>query len=269
MRYADRPIPVLELPPTALEYRSVPVDRADPRAAEPLVQLSDYGIAGSNYYARTDGGNPPYGRRIAGAIDALLARRSVAERLAAANARLRTLGLELYVVDAYRSPECQRGIWDFFWRKFSAAGYASPDLENQVGRYVSDPRKFDPQDEKSWPLHSTGGAIDATLRPLSASRLLEMGTHIDDASAVSQTSYFELRLASNRLSTAEEAAMRHRRVLFWHMIEAGFTNYSYEYWHYDYGNQMYALLMGQQKDVVPQAAFYPFIALEETGATVR
>jgi len=58
------PIPLHRHPPTALDYSRIPVDLSDPKSSEPLVDLADYGIAGHDYYARTDGLNAPYNRTL-------------------------------------------------------------------------------------------------------------------------------------------------------------------------------------------------------------
>ena len=38
--------------------------------------------------------------------------------------------------------------------------------------------------------------------------------------------------------------MQNRRLLFNAMVDQGFTNYSEEWWHFDYGNQFWALING-------------------------
>ncbi len=66
-----------------------------------------------------------------------------------------------------------------------------------------------------------------------------MGTIFDDASPVSRTDYFEQHL--DQTSGSSEDARRNRRLLYWAMASAGFTNYAYEWWHYDYGDQMWVV----------------------------
>ncbi|KAG0505300.1 MAG: D-alanyl-D-alanine dipeptidase [Candidatus Udaeobacter sp.] len=34
-------------------------------------------------------------------------------------------------------------------------------------------------------------------------------------------------------------ALRNRRLLYWIMREAGFANYPYEWWHFDWGTQFW------------------------------
>jgi D-alanyl-D-alanine dipeptidase len=256
--FAAKPIPVVLRRLSTSKARQMKIDATNPLAAEPLIDLRRLGIAGDNYYARTDGSNPPYGRPIDGAIPDLLARKSVGERLVAVNRLLGAADLEVYVVDAYRPISCQKGIWDFFWRKFHDERPTRPasELERLVSRYVSNPHGVDPAACSASPPHSTGGAIDLTLRRRSSGATIDMGTHIDDARPVSHTDYFE-RLAARGKIGANDLRLVNRRRLYWSMISTGFTNYNYEYWHYDYGNQMYALNMRSNNQSI--SAFYGYI----------
>ena len=62
-------------------YRTIAVDAGSPLAHDPLVILTRAGVSCDAYYARTDGLNPPYRRRIPGATAVLRSRREVARRL--------------------------------------------------------------------------------------------------------------------------------------------------------------------------------------------
>jgi hypothetical protein len=115
--FRDRPIPWHERAPTALDYENIPVDLSDPRSREALVDPIESGVAGSGYYARTDGLNAPYYRRFASASERVFYRRSVAERLSEANERLLPLGVELFVLNDYRSLAVQKELWDFYIEK--------------------------------------------------------------------------------------------------------------------------------------------------------
>lgn len=96
-----RPIPIREQAPTSGHYQDIPLDPDDPRFNEPLVDVRTHGIAGENYYARTDGENPPYHQAMAGAVPTLWCRESIAAMLVAVNARLAAYGVELFVWDAF------------------------------------------------------------------------------------------------------------------------------------------------------------------------
>jgi D-alanyl-D-alanine dipeptidase len=246
--------------------RRVPFDHDDPRAQEPMVDLHSYGLAGENYYARRDGNNPPYGRRLEGAIDGLYARQGVAERLVQANRALESAGVELFLLDAYRPVSCQTALWNFFSQQLH---HAHPDLDDKgllalVRTYVSDPRGIDPANPGTWPPHSTGGAVDLVLRDRGTRALLEFGAPFDDPEPRSHTDFLERRLVQAAIST-DYPPLRHRRLLFWAMIEAGFANYPYEYWHFDYGDRLYVVNAAVAGHPTPKAAFYPFVDVSRVG----
>lgn len=88
MTVYDQPIPIHKSAPTAGSYRDIPIDAGDPRYAEPLVDARASGIAGKNYYARTDGRNRPYGEAIPGAVRELWCRESIVAMLIKVNERL-------------------------------------------------------------------------------------------------------------------------------------------------------------------------------------
>ena len=256
----DCPIPMHKSAPTAGNYHDIPIDARDPRYAEPLVDARAYGIAGENYYARTDARNPPYREAVPGAVRELWCRESLVDMLFAVNERLAEYGAEVYLWDAYRPVACQQALWDFFWERFRSdwphAGDA--ELTELVRHYVSDPRRFDRNDMRTWPAHATGAAVDLTLRDLRTRELLDMGTHFDDMSTVSHSDYFERLLHGGRIAD-DDARLRNRRLLHWAMQAQGFINYSYECWHFDFGDQTYVMMRNYLgRDPAP-AAWYGYV----------
>jgi len=216
----------------------VAVDEAHPLFVEPLVNLSAYGLAGENYYARTDGANAPYHRAIAGHINGLWARRSVAEKLVRVNRRLQGCGFRLFIWDAYRPPACQQGLWDFWWER---ALYEQPDADNaairaRVLKFLSDPTRFDQHDSTSVPTHATGAAIDLTLQHTETDALAEMGAGFDEMSERAASDYYERALETGEVAP-NDPRLLHRRLLHWAMGAEGFVNYPPEFWHFDWGNQ--------------------------------
>ena len=261
----DRPIPWRGHPSTALDYKNVPVDLNDSRSEEALVDVTEWGIARRGYYARTDGLNAPYYRTFVTALEQVLCRRSVAERLRKANERLLPLGVELFVLNGYRSLELQKELWAFYIEKGkeSLDNPTEADLVAFAGEYCSDPREFDESDSRTWPTHMTGGAVDLTLRIHQTGELLFMGSVFDDPAEISHTAYFEKLNAEhaskkNSLPLSYTEALRNRRLLFWVMSEAGFANYPYEWWHFDWGTQFWVTNSGTSSDVSarPRCAWY-------------
>lgn len=227
------------------------------------MDLRRHGLSGENYYARTDGGNAPYHCALPGSLDALLARATIAAMLERVNGSLAASGLELFVWDAYRPVACQRGLWDFFWAKARAQkpGASDADLLAEVQSYVSDPSGFDPADSATWPTHATGGAIDLTLRDLGDGTLLPMGAEFDEMGPAAHTDHFERQLAEGAIA-ADDPRLLARRRLYWAMVDAGFSNYAYEFWHFDFGNQMHVMSQRQSGAPAPAAAWYGFMPLD-------
>lgn len=258
----DRPIPIREHAPTSGNYHDIAFDARDPRYAEVLVDVRDHGLAGENFYARTDGQNAPYRQAISGAVPELWCRRSIVAMLIEVNERLAEYGAEVYLWDAYRPVSCQQALWDFFWARFrkSMPGADEATLVEHVRRYVSDPRRFNQDNPRTWPAHSTGAAIDLTLRNKGTGELLDMGTHFDDMSAKSHSDYFERLLRHGQIAE-DDGRLRNRRLLHWCMQEQGFTNYSYECWHFDYGNQMYVMMRNYLGQDHAHAAWYGYVSV--------
>jgi D-alanyl-D-alanine dipeptidase len=258
--FSARPIPILT-PPDSSERNSIQIDTKDPRSREPLVDVRELGIAGDNYYAREDGSNPPYNVAIKGAIAGLLLREGARAKLAAADATLRSFGLRFFVFDGYRPIATQEGLWYHIWSQIEKAypEMSATAVEKETLKFVSDPRSFDPKDpNRNPPLHATGGAVDLTL--IDASGVpLDLGTPFDDTTPMAATAYFELELAKGKNGKGFDACLSNRRVLYWCMREAGFTNYLNEWWHFDLGNQMHVLSLDLLGEPLPKrTAWYGY-----------
>jgi len=241
-------------------YDAVPLDASDPRADEALVSLEDYGLVGEAYYARTDGGNAPYHRPIAGSIPALRARESVAEKLVRVNRHLHEWGFRLFVWDAYRPVACQQGLWEFFQAQARAAAPEADDAEvrARVLTFVSDPSGFDPDDPASAPTHATGAAVDLSLQHLVSGALADMGAGFDEMSARAASDYYERALMRGEIA-ADDLRLLHRRLLHTAMRVEGFVNYPPEFWHFDWGNQMYIRNLAAMGGDAPRAAWYGYV----------
>jgi D-alanyl-D-alanine dipeptidase len=219
-------------------YRDIPIDRVGAAHAEPLVKASDFGLAGRNHYAATR--NAPYYHAIPGSIDALVLREGAAQRLQQANARLAPAELELFLFDAWRPQEVQRYFHDEWLPRELKRRDPALDgeaLQREVETYWAAPSIG----EDGPSPHSTGGAVDLTLRWRGGEALF-MGSLFDDPSPISHTAHFET--AAGRLSFSDEEARANRRLLYWLMREAGFASNPSEWWHFSYGDQMWAQTTG-------------------------
>lgn len=239
--WMERPIPGAIPHPVFTSYSDVPPAPEDPRFEEPLVDVIAAGLRGESYYARDDGLNPPYYRRITPRPERPWLRSGVVSRLVNVNALLAPLGVEVFVHDGYRSIEAQSALWDFFMARARAV-LESPTEEQCIDftkMYVADPRRFSADDPTTWTLHITGGAVDLTLVRRESGQELYMGGVFDDSHEVSWPSYYE-RQGIESSSSAYEAR-RNRRLLYWAMTEMGFTNHHHEWWHFDCGTQLWVV----------------------------
>ena len=244
--YRERPIPDLAatLMPKKAGYRQHPIDVSDPRCQEPWRDALAAGLAGANHYFRTD--NAPYYERIAGSIPQLFLRNSVLDKLLAIERRLKPLGLQLWLYDAWRPLAVQNHFHDHWMPDFLRR--RDPGLEGEalwrtVEEYWAKGAPGGVVDPHSPPPHATGAAVDLTIRTLAGEPLF-MGTIFDDVTAISHTDAYE-RAANPRLSFSDQEARANRRLLYWLMAEQGFCNNPTEWWHYSFGDQMWAKLTGQ------------------------
>jgi D-alanyl-D-alanine dipeptidase len=221
-------------------YRGqVPIDFAGPLANEPCVEAKDAGISGANHYNTPL--NPPYYVSVPGSIAQLYLRRTVATRLQGVNARLAPLGLEVWLFDAWRPQAIQRyfrDIWFPGWLRVRRPDLSGKAFDDEVDKYWAAPSAG----ENSPSPHSTGGAVDLNLVFRGTKQPLHMGTIFDDLTPTAWTDGLE-RTAS--ISMSDDEARANRRLLYWVMSEVGFANNPTEWWHYSWGDQMWARLTGQ------------------------
>jgi D-alanyl-D-alanine dipeptidase len=222
------------------DFRSrVPIRRDNALFGETLVEARDQGLAGANFYASDR--NPPYWHRVEGATDKLLLRRSVADKLLRVNARAGAVGLELFLFDAWRPRAVQAYFHDVWMpRELQRRNPAltGARLTEEVERYWSAPSS----DENSPAPHATGAAVDLTLR-WKDGEVLWMGSLFDDVTQLAGRDRFE-SLAADNFSFSDQEARANRRLLHWLMTEEGFAGHPDEWWHFSWGDQMWAALSG-------------------------
>lgn len=237
----------------------VPVDASDPRWDEPMVFLSRTRIAFESYYARSDGNNPPFHRRVCGSEVDIALRRTVVDKLERVADRVAAYGCELFVVTGYTPPACLRGLWTLHLEHARAH---APEAGEASWRAFAQTRVRDPDllvfdDSRTWPAHTTGGAVDLTLRDRATGQLLDMGSRFEDTSAISHSDHFERRLAAGELDPLDPR-LHNRRLLHWAMSSEGFVNEPPLYWHFDWGNQLYIKTLRATTGLAPAAAWYGF-----------
>jgi zinc D-Ala-D-Ala dipeptidase len=258
----DHQVPITTLQMFSRPYSEIPIDRNDPRGREPLVPLESVGVAFESYYAKTDGKNPPFGRPIEGSRQDVWLRKSVAEKLARVNERLRPFEAELFVLDGHRTVACQQGLWNFYYAKAKEQNPSGSEQEHRAWatQFVVDPVSFEEVDSRTWQAHTSGAAVDLTLRDSVTGELLDMGAHFEEDTDASAGDYFERELAAGHIDE-DDVRLQNRRVLHWAMTHEGLLNETAKVvWHYDWGDQIYVRASGVLLQDPAQAAWYGFIA---------
>ena len=147
-------------------------------------------------------------------------RQSVRDRLVAAAATLPS-DVTLVVLDGWRSPEFQRELLAYYSRGGDVTGFVA-----------------DPDDPSAPAPHTTGGAVDLTLRWRGA--CLGLGTDYDaftDDAAVD---------ALERTGAASRVARDLRRLLAGALSGQGFVPHPGEWWHWSYGDVRWAAVTGAE-----------------------
>lgn len=223
----------------------IAIGRDNALFAEKVVEARDVGLAGENFYAGDR--NPPYWHKVEGATDRLWLRAGVAEKLKRVDARANAAGLELFLFDAWRPRAVQAYFHDLWMpreiarRNPSLTGAA---LVEEVERYWAAPT----DDPNSPAPHATGAAVDLSLRWKNG-EMLWMGSLFDDVTALAHRDRFE-HLDADNFSFSDAEAQANRRLLHWLMTEEGFAGHPDEWWHFSWGDQMWAALTG-----APQAHY--------------
>ncbi len=178
-----------------------------------------------------------FNQGLAGTDKKCLIRKPTAEKLEQAFLSL-PKGLTFKVYDGWRSVKTQQSLYDKY---FSQVRENNPNmnleqLEEETKKFVSKPS----MDRENPSVHNTGGAIDLTLFDKEKDRELDMGTAFDDFTPLAYTYSFE-----EKTGKREEAVKNNRRLLYYTMINAGFTNLPTEWWHYDYGDNFWSYYTGK------------------------
>jgi len=256
------PIPVSDLSLSTSDMGRATYLQNHPLAKEPLVNLEDFGIACQPFTEReiiVSRTTPPL--KTTHMTQGVWCRKTPAEMLQQANAAVRSHGLSLYVKDAYRPLGVQQDYWDYFINlaKERTGSADMAVLVKDAEKFCSNPTRFDAQNPATWPLHITGGAIDLTLVDKATGKELLMEPQNSGYGNISHTHHAELMLEETPSAEWTEIA-KNRRILYYAMLHAGFTNYPHEWWHYDFGTPMYGLLTNPQQ---PEF-FYGYIDLQKS-----
>lgn len=183
---------------------------------------------------------PAYARMgIPGAVPECFVREGVYRRLLAA-ARSLPDGLGLVVLDGWRPWRVQQYLFDTLGEAIRARhpGLDEAQWLERTREFVSVPSR----DPSAPSPHLTGGSVDVTLCDADG-LVLDMGTLFDEAVPASHSAHFE---RPGTLDERQCRAREHRRLLHHAMLAQGFTNLPSEWWHYDFGNQLWARYGGHR-----------------------
>lgn len=179
---------------------------------------------------------------IRSALDYCYLRKGVLAKIVMAARFLERYNLSLLIWDGWRPISVQLEIYDQFKKKVKRENPTASDLELDILTqvYVSQPSS----DERCPSPHLTGGAVDLTLADLAGVEKT-LGTGFDDFSKLASTRYYEDLSNTKELTPEERECLENRRVLYHVMTRYGFTNYCEEWWHFDFGNQFWATVLGK------------------------
>lgn len=156
----------------------------------------------------------------------------------------------LAIFDAWRPVAVQRfmvehAITEECVRQGVNRHQPSPELEQvfaEVGRFWAPPS----DDPATPPPHSTGAAVDLTLAAACGAELA-MGSPIDAIGSVSEPHHFQERSAQLPAGEERNDCLRwhsHRLALLQAMEAAGFAQHPNEWWHFSWGDQLWAWRTG-------------------------
>lgn len=172
-----------------------------------------------------------YKMGVSQSIPECFVRKSIFEKLLLAAERLPN-GINLVILDGWRPYSVQEYLYETLLNKLK---HKPENTQCSHAELVAKTRKVvsPPSTELHTPSpHLTGGAVDVTLCD-DFGRMLDMGTLFDENSPLSRTCALE------ELSNYPEAK-HNRRLLYQTMTSVGFSNLPSEWWHYDFGDQLWA-----------------------------
>lgn len=169
-----------------------------------------------------------------GALKDVWVRENVLSRLEQAATSLPE-GLRLTVLDGWRPLAIQQILYTEFHQRIRRSNPKASDAEidKMTLQFAAKPSC----DPKAPSPHITGGAVDVCLADQQGVPL-PMGSEFDEPSPVSWTN-----------ATVDEVYAERRHTLYQAMTDAGFTNIPSEWWHYDFGNWVWAWYKGKDSAI--------------------
>jgi D-alanyl-D-alanine dipeptidase len=138
-------------------------------------------------------------------------------------------GLAFMIYEAYRSRQQQQCLWDPVYTKLQdeKPEWHADDLYTEASRWISPPDGFGSG-------HQAGAAVDLTLATLDRCPL-DMGTKMNETSTP---------LTMTASPVADNIRIN-RDILVSTLGEFGLVNYPDEWWHFSYGDRLWAEITGR------------------------
>lgn len=165
-----------------------------------------------------------------GALERCFVRKGVWERLQQA-VNLLPERYSLLIFDGLRPLKVQKALYDQFKAviEHERSDLGPAQVELMLEDFVAKPLKCP---ERPAP-HTTGGAVDLTLCMDGVP--LDMGTGFDALVNMAHTDWYE-----HGCKPEEESIRDQRRMLYHVMTAVDFVSYDCEWWHYAYGERLWA-----------------------------
>ncbi|HSX42851.1 MAG TPA: M15 family metallopeptidase [Candidatus Saccharimonadales bacterium] len=200
---------------TRATFESIPIVEND----DPLVDLKEYPFVIEASY---------FNQGLSGA-STLKLRKGVADKLAQIQQSFEGK-YRFKIWDGHRPREVQDAIYNAYYKKLAQE---NPEWDEAELHYATEQFVTKATNRKRIPPHATGGAVDLTLVDEHEEEL-DMGTEFDFFGPEAAPFYFQDRAFS-------ELIHGNRLILREAMIASGFTPDEDEWWHFDYGDQLWAL----------------------------
>ncbi|MGD8373279.1 MAG: M15 family metallopeptidase [Candidatus Woesebacteria bacterium] len=180
-----------------------------------------------------------------------------------ARSSLGGIGYDLRVYDAWRPVDLQEELFWYYLKLFTIKPFGLEEFFSscQNGEQIVNKLSELPQGLQdklkevnrqyvSWPStdvkcpspHATGGAVDVWL--FEDDKPADLGVPFDWMEA-SAGAFYHLGSSVQPWPSGDDLAVNFRReILIRAMVSAGFTCYPHEVWHFNFGNQMDAVVRG-------------------------
>ncbi|MEL7035399.1 MAG: M15 family metallopeptidase [Cyanobacteria bacterium J06592_8] len=231
-------------------YQKIPIqDCGEPLVAIPLEQFA---VESPHPYQKL---GAPY--HLCGVDSPYYLRQEVLNRLIAAQTQLQSQysGWKISIFDAYRPVEVQQFMVDYTLAEtLETRGlkldFITPEQHQAILEEVYEFWAVPSLEPTTPPPHSTGAAVDVTLVNASG-ETVNMGSPVDELSPRSYPNHF-----AKSSDPIKQSYHQNRQLLTEVMNSAGFQQHPKEWWHFSFGDQLWAWSKYQQNPDEHQFAKY-------------